>query len=322
MGIAMLSPLVADTNTCPRLERCGPRVLLTLGNGTVKEIGGEAVSALSGGTFYCLMKEGGRAKLGSFSCESGMWRERSLPGRVNEFSVGKLAVAGNTLYLLGERASDSVGGMLKVSLDTGDLESISGVADIAVLNDVPVMLQIVRGRPEISSSGMTIPLSLQKNCRFRQIVSERLLIAADDVDSEVVDLVSGKSVYIFSSSKVFLEPDGYNLQVSAADVPADGSVSGEMVFYKVYIDGIYAGRTETAPASLNASYRHKIAVDDQHLVKMERWELDRKGTQYRRANNIRQPDEVKIVVPSKRIMALHMVFDGETYSVTQAPLYK
>jgi hypothetical protein len=322
LTIAALSPLAADTDTCPRMDLCGKRIVLTLGDGSVKEIDRTAVTGISEGFFYFLIKEGSRAKLGSFRCESGEWREESLPKEVSGYAIEKLAVAGKSLYLLGGRAPGQGGELLKVSLDTGALESIPGIADLAVLHGVPVLLSLVRGRPEITGNGMAIPLSLQKNCRFRQIVSERLLIASDDVDTEVVDLVEGKSIHLFSSSKVFLEPEEYNLQASATDAPANGSVSGEMIFYKVYIDGAYAGRTETTPASLSAIFRHRVDADGQHLVKMERWELDRKGSQYRRANNIRQPDEVKLQVSPKRIMALHMVFNGEAYTVTLGPLYK
>jgi hypothetical protein len=96
----------------------------------------------------------------------------------------------------------------------------------------------------------------------------------------------------------------------------------DQVYYKVFVDSIYAGRTETGPASLQKVFTKKVEADRYHLVKMERWELEKKSEQYKRSNNIRQPKEVKLYVPAGRILAVKFEFNGTEYSTSSYPLLK
>ncbi len=311
-------PLAADTAAYTRCWLSGGRAVCEA-SGAEKDIDDCVLTATSGESFYYYKIHDGRPVLGSVDRETGERRLLPLPDELAGRNPVKMMVQQDSLYLLTGPAGD----LLKVPLRGGDIVTIENVSDFVLLNGIPAVLRPDgSGGRVVQCNGVTVPVSLQGESRLGEVVAERLIFVSDGDDTEIVDILAGKSVYLFSATREFLEPGEYNFTFDAADSPKDGTASQDMIFYKVYIDGEYAGRTETGLASLKASYTHAVVPDRYHIVRAERWELDKKASEYRRANNIRQPDEVRLFFPAKRIMSLDLVFDGEKYSITRRPLYR
>jgi len=92
------------------------------------------------------------------------------------------------------------------------------------------------------------------------------------------------------------------------------STSGDrIIFYKIFIDGVEAGRTATGISPVSKVFTADIDSGKYHVITPERWELDRKKEEYVRMNNVYQPKPVKLYIPENRIVKILFFFDGKEY---------
>ena len=315
----------------PRIARVEPCCPCTFEQGTVRctvggketQYGDAAASYASGSGFYFLRKSNGVHSLAAMNCGSDAIVETVLPAEMQGITVKKMEVHQGTAYFLENGNPEEKGGrLISVSIDSSKTAIIEGATDFTVLDGVTAIVKWSEGGFSLQGEGAAVPLSLTGKCTIEATAAKRIVVVTDGDESEMVDLLAGKSVYVFAAGKELAEPSEHNLAVKAVDLPGSEMSSDDMIFYKVYIDGVYAGRTDTAPAVLEKEFTHTVTADKHHLVKMERWELDKKAQQYKRSNNIRQPGEQRLYVPAGRIMALDVLFDGKEYRISKHPVYK
>ena len=110
--------------------------------------------------------------------------------------------------------------------------------------------------------------------------------------------------------------------IQAVDIQEQDRDDREMIFYKLIIDGVDAGRTDSGPSALARELKIILEPNRYHLVRLERWTLNPSKGRYDRENNIRQPKMQQIYIPMNRIVKVVITFDGREYSYAIAPVYK
>jgi hypothetical protein len=90
-----------------------------------------------------------------------------------------------------------------------------------------------------------------------------------------------------------------------------------MIYFRIFINGREVGRTNTGVPGVLFSYSLLCEPDQHHVVRMERWRLDRSDGVYKRENNIMQPEQVKLFVPVDRIMKIAVNYDGRRYRIRE-----
>jgi hypothetical protein len=228
------------------------------------------------------------------------------PGRGDPF---RIFARGADVYLLND-----AGILYYINLNSMVISRRENISDAALAGMILVLLE--GEGDKLNINGKYLPLTITGRSRIGSVADNRLLFLTNGRETEVVDLAAGESIYQYSSEGAFAVSDEYNLVISAYEEVPDSSRYGvqSMVFYKVFIDGIESGRTETGVSGSEKSLRTSVTPGGYHLVRLERWELSVKRNRYRRANNLYQPKKIRIYIPRKRIIELEVKYDGKEYS--------
>jgi hypothetical protein len=141
-------------------------------------------------------------------------------------------------------------------------------------------------------------------------------------ETEIIDIISGKSLYRYSGAYQTLAPDEYSLAIQAVDETSTEPDDRQMIFYKIFIDGIETGRTDCGPAGLLREFRTRLDANKYHLIKLERWVLNTAKGRYDRVNNIHQPKPQQIFLPMNRVVKLVIKFNGKGYEYDTVPVYR
>ena len=191
----------------------------------------------------------------------------------------------------------------------------SAGTDFHIIDGKPLILN----NDSLDYNGLNIPIMLRGQMEIAEVFDSRIVIIRGASEIEIVDLIAGKSIYQFNRDSIADYNDKYNLILEFEDGKTN---SDQSTYYEITINGIEESRTETGRGDLSKLFYKKLMPGEYHIVKAERWELDREKGRYVRINNIYQPDEVKIFIPDNRIVKLKIGFDGKTYSINQSVVYK
>ncbi len=283
-----------------------------------------------GGVYYITVKiesGAGVAYIGFVGYRSGeISYEKKLPVDLNGFMLKKFMASGEIAYLLAEsRYETGTGGILnRINLNSMEVSRLTGVLDYLVDGPDPVLLIKSQSGIALTRNEISVPVTLPGEglLRISEVVDGRMVFVTNGDETEIIDIRSGKSLYHYAKDKELMRPDEYNLIIQAEDGKASGQDDREMVFYKVYIDGMESGRTDSGPAGLPRELLIKTDANKYHLIKLERWALNAARGRYDRENNIRQPKTEHIFIPMNRIVKLWIRFDGKNYHYEILPVYK
>jgi hypothetical protein len=99
----------------------------------------------------------------------------------------------------------------------------------------------------------------------------------------------------------------YNLEFSGHDAGIDNPDLDRRSYYKIFLDKVEAGRTTTGLESQEKKYRGSLE-SNRHLLRVEKWVLDKRKGRYIKLNNISQPkpDFIYFNVPAKGTVVIKM----------------
>ncbi|PKL16444.1 MAG: hypothetical protein CVV49_16265 [Spirochaetae bacterium HGW-Spirochaetae-5] len=200
-------------------------------------------------------------------------------------------------------------------------QSIEGVSDFVLLDGKSVILK----NGSINYNGNEVPLQIPGKLRIAELIDSRIAFISGDGGTEVIDLPAGRSIYQYNANSVPEIPDEYNVVIEFADkiIRTDNdSEPGESIYYQILVDGAEDSRTVTGSGEVVKFFHLKLDSGRYHIIKPERWELDRIKGRYARMNNIYQPAELKIYIPENRIIKIRVEYNGKDYIIDQSVLYK
>lgn len=282
------------------------------------------------GLYYCAGRGGnggGDLHLGFIEFQSGSIRfERKLPVSGAERTVARLMAGDGAAYLLAVPMNEqgAAGELFRVPAPPGEVSRVADILDFYAERADCILLSKTNSGPLLALNEITVPLSLQGdgNYRIREVLDNRLVLVSSGDVTEVFDLRVGRSLYQYATDYEFLEPDGYNMIIQAADERGQVLDDREMIFYKVIIDGVENGRTDSGPAGLAREMKVMLEPNRYHQIRLERWLLNSGKGRYDRENNIRQPKMKEIYIPLNRIVKLVVTFNSKEYSYSIAPVYR
>lgn len=281
------------------------------------------------GIYYIAIKSDIAAEpfIGCVDLQSGTVRyEKKLPHGTDTFILDKLMVSEGIAYILTETrtVSGTVRVLNRINLNSMNKSILEDVLDFHVDRQGLILLKKRERGMVLCRNETVVPVTLSGECilRIGKVVDGRMVFITDGIETEIFDMISGRGVYSYSVKRELLLPTEYNLAVDAKDIQGYGQDDREMVFYKVFINGIESGRTDSGPAGLSREFRVKVDASKYHSVKLERWVLNAPKGRYERENNIRQPKAEQIYMPMNRIVKLNVTFNGKNYEYSIATVYK
>jgi hypothetical protein len=282
------------------------------------------------GIYYCTGRGengGGDLYIGFIELQSGsIGFERKLPVRGAERTVARLMAGDGAVYLLAVPLNEpgAPGELFRITAPPGEVTRVADILDFYTAGADCFMLSNTDSVPRVILNEISVPLALRGDVplRIREVLDRRLVLVTSGEETEVIDIRTGKSLYQYATDYEFLEPDGYNVVIQAVDDRRAEQEEREMIFYKVIIDGVESGRTDSGPAGLAREMKLMLEPNRYHQVRLERWLLNPGKGRYDRENNIRQPKMKEIFIPLNRIVKLVVSFNNKEYSYTIAPVYK
>lgn len=266
--------------------------------------------------YYVSRREKGDAplQLGIINLTRGGTYRQNLSGLGDFTRVRRLEGYGGVAYLLliNPSTPGQSGFLHRLDGNSRKRDSIDGVRDFTLHDDVPCLLQRRGDELFLNRNGNYLTLGLKGDARIKAFLDQRLLLISDELDTEVVDLRSFRSVYIYSEKRKFLPGEEYNLLIEASDENPRKDAE-KYLYYKIYVDGQEVGRTKTALSGLPVVFKTRLETEGYHLIFAERWELNRSKNRYERVNNIHQPDPLKILPAANRVLKLIFLYDGKRH---------
>ncbi len=305
-----------------------PGIYALLKGGALHSVGDEGLRALpirpgvvrfavEGGTVFYVRAEGGRTYCGRWNPDEAGPIELPLDGAGT--APERLRGSGATLYALYGPFENGGGTLYSAKLNEGIILEARGVVDFTLYDGRPVVLEREDSGFRCVIGDSRVHLALEGGAVFRDGTDGRLLVVSDGERTEVVDAATARVVYRYAGTVVYRAPDDHNLELEAVD-DTPGPPSGKTLFYRITINGTEAGRTDTGPAETRRVFRHSVPAGEYLVVAAERWELNLKKERYERANNILQPDPIRLFVPEGLILKVSISYDGRSYRTTAAPL--
>jgi len=288
----------------------------------------DKVSAISNGkqTLYYVRNSGDKWIAGFFRGNASISIEFVIPGKY--IKIYKFTGKDNIFYFLAESLPENTDGsveshtaFIRFNPDQMSCQSIEGVEDYELIDGKSVILK----NGNLDSNGSQIPLMLTGKLKISRLIDSRIAVISGADGTELVDLAAGKSIYQYKENFIPEYPSETNLILEFGDSMTktpDSSDADNSIYYVILIDGVEESRTETGRGELNKIYNAKLAAGKYHIIKPERWELDKVKGRYARMNNIYQPGELKIYIPENRILKIKIEFNGTSYVVNQSVLYK
>jgi len=230
--------------------------------------------------------------------------------------VRKFFVCGEEAVILSVDGEKTNGKLFRVYFGENDVRIADNIVDAAPLASALILLEKFSGGTALSFGGNVIPCGIDARRISNVIGGGQIVVVTNGSVSEIIDVQRGKNVYAFSRGVNFAFPESYNLVFEATDTTQSSVVDNKVIFYKMFINGAEAGRTETGIAPVSKVFTVNLDSGKYHVISPERWELDRKKEEYMRMNNVYQPKPVKIYVPENRVVKLLFFFDGKEYRVS------
>ena len=276
--------------------------------------------------FYYLRSQGNDWIAGLFRGNSDKPLEFAISARYEK--LYKFTGFKEVFYILAESSDETVSGnttgnrvLLRFNPDKNQCQTVEGVMDFILLDGRPVILK----QGYIDYNGTTIPHMITGEMKITNIIDSRILFISNGKTTEVIDLLSCAGFYQYADNQWPDFSDEYNLILEFTDKNTrtdDAAESGSTVYYEIVIDGAEDNRTETGRGEISKLFHAELAPGKYHIIKPERWELDKSKGRYMRVNNIYQPGELKILVPEKRIIKVRLEFDGSVYRISQSVMFR
>ena len=110
----------------------------------------------------------------------------------------------------------------------------------------------------------------------------------------------------------YKHPGEYNFMLIAQSPGIDDPGRDLRCYYKVFINKVEKGRTDTALDS-QKKYFKSVLPPNRHLLRVEKWVLDEKNEKYVKLNNVDQPKPnfIYFDVPVNRIVTIEMKVDNQ-----------
>jgi hypothetical protein len=232
----------------------------------------------------------------------------------------RIAGTGGSAYVLmapPAAAGKRSGTLMLIDINAGSARKLEGVTDFALAGGRLCLLANASSGIVLNVDGKNLPLPVGPSARIVAVVQEWLLVVTDDESTVIADARECRLLAARALKRQLARPAEYNFEFLCADESAAGDPSAA-VFYKVFIDGAEAGRTDSGPAGTPRRFRTKLDAAAVHVVKAERWELNRLKEKYERANNINQPTAVKVLVPAGAVLRLDCIMAEGGYRFTSA----
>ncbi len=311
-----------------------PEKIIIYEGGTATEVPVEGeilqVSAGDGGVYYLVGPVEGREGLragfaGGDPVEKRF--EKSLPEPFAGGAVRKFHVAGMVASILVVPVPEEQAGSL-YRVDLNDMrvlgDAIPDIADFLIDGDDTIFLVRKEKGLSVSMGERSVLLSLESGgpCFIRAFLDRRVAVVTVGEEAEMIDLLAGKSIYQYHPGRDFLPPGEFNFEITVFDDVETESIVRDMLFYKVFINGVESGRTDTGPAGLERSFRTLLEAGGEYLITLERWVLNQARGRYERANNVLQPKTQRVSMPLNRIILMRVRFDGNAYHFSLLPHYK
>lgn len=278
------------------------------------------------GTLYYIRSSEDRWIAGFLKENSNEGTEFKIPWKYEK--LYKFAVSNDIFYYLAdpfrENSDDkSVNSPVYVRFnpDKSASQSIEGVTDFFLLNGKSVLLR----NNLLDYNGLQIPLTLTGKLKISDIIDSRIAFISGDEGVEVVDLTAEKSIYQYKGDSVPEFSEEYNIILEFEDKFVKNetpSNSENSIYYEIHIDGVEENRTEAGRGELAKVFKSILSPGDYHIIKAERWELDKVKGRYIRMNNVYQPSELKIYIPENRIIKIKIEFNGTGYRINQSVLFE
>ena len=240
--------------------------------------------------------------------------EKKLPFD-KKVSFLKIIFIQNTLYTL-VRIKNQKRFLLEFKGDDLQLHIHESIYGLALIDGSVCLIQLKDDKPFIIYKNEKIPINIKGQLHIESVKDNRLLYVTGVIDetsmTEVVDLIKLKSIYLYAQNKEFLLPEKYNIVINTREVTEDVDDTS-IVFYKVFIDGFEAGRTTSGIRKQKKFFTGKVNLGT-HVVRLEKWKLDRIKKKYKRLNNIDQPKPIEVHVYENRIVEINVIFKNNSYS--------
>ncbi len=252
--------------------------------------------------------------------EDGVVTEVPLPAPVSPGSVRRLFFNRQAAFVLAENMTEtgSASFLYRIPAGGGAVQVRDGVVDAALADEELLLLCAGVDGVFVMFRDVKLPVSIENPASIETLGANGLAGVGNGTVSEIVDYVRGASLYVFSPELRPALPAEFNLLVEAWDEAIEDTRhnSENLVFYKIFLDGAEAGRTDTGLSILPRRSVYSCKAGEYHILRAERWKLDAESGVYRRENNIMQPDAVKFYLPLNRIIKLGIVRGAIKYRVS------
>lgn len=243
--------------------------------------------------------------------------ESELKIELENRTIKRFFAAEGISFILTEEQENGRSLLYRIDINSMDIAQLSDVTDAALVQGVLILIQKKNNENSsyyyLNVNGNEIPLSLKGSPSFKEIVDGRILFISNGIETEIMDFQNIRSLYLYSTESQYLIPVDCNLIIETSDETLEKDIKTS-VFYKIFINGEEIGRTETGIPNTAKSFRTMLEPNAYYIVNLERWELDRGRERYIRANNIRQPQPMKLFIPAQRVLKVIILFNGKTYS--------
>jgi len=266
-------------------------------------------------------KKGPRYRAGFYTIQSGAGGEVEIESQAGPESFRRLrGREGQCYFLLNSSTPGEAPALYHADSGTGTVSVKNGVLDFFPGDTGIVILEPEGQSIHVNFKERTLPLLLRgEGVSIKDIRDGRICFITDGKRTEILDILSMRSLYVYSESIVYAAPETHNLLVEVVDRKA-GDDPERRVFYRVLVNGVESGRTDTGPPDTPRVYRATVAPDTSHVVALERWELNMARKRYERSNNIYQPGPVKIFMPRNLVLGVYLRYDGKEYLSTVLPV--
>ncbi|OHD67641.1 MAG: hypothetical protein A2W19_11240 [Spirochaetes bacterium RBG_16_49_21] len=250
--------------------------------------------------------------------------ERKLPVEMKDVSIRRLCIKEDNAYLLCRSKTSSEGGgtLYRISMQTLEVSQTPGVFDLYASGQDIVMIMDTGSGRSVVLGGITVSLTISGDLKLQNFVDGRLVFVTNGEETEIIDIRTGKGLHQYSSKYEYMPPGEYDFIVQVTDELPLESGNRDMVLYKVFINGVESGRTDTGPAGVVKEFRNMLEPDHEYVVQLERWELNIAKGRYERVNNILQPKTCKVAIPLNRVIKLMVTFNGKDYTYNLLPVYR
>lgn len=210
--------------------------------------------------------------------------------------------------------------LMRISLNTGSIKVADDILAACMSGDSLVVLKRSGQSLLIVCGNGDVPCGLSGFDLTLRNIENRLVLAGDGRSWELFDIKAFRSIGSFPVNGTAALPEDCNLIFTACDELPLGKSKNQnndsLIFYKIFINNAEEGRTQTGSNILPKTFEAWLTPGEYHLIYAERWELDRKKSEYVRANNVYQPGSVKLYMPENRILKLRALFNGKEYYIT------